>query len=196
MDEFNNVEEVILTTEETIQKPFNWKKEVLDWVVSIALALIIALLIRKYVVTLVKVDGPSMNPTLTHGDTLFTRRIFYKPEVGDIIIFRPPNSPKTPYVKRVIALEGQTVDIDRETGGVTVDGVLYDEPYILEPIRRHGDMEFPFTVPEDTVFVLGDNRNNSHDSRDSDVGAVPVKNIIGKAQIRLLPFSSFGSLYK
>lgn len=196
MDEFNNTQETTAVVEEDIQKPFNWKKEAFDWVVSIALALIIALLIRKFVFTLVKVDGPSMNPTLTHGDTLFTRRIMYTPEVGDIIIFRPPNSPKTPYVKRVIALEGQTVDIDSDTGAVIVDGEVYDEPYIQEPIRRMGDMQFPFTVPEDTVFVLGDNRNNSHDSRDSDVGAVPVENIIGKAQIRLLPISSFGSLYK
>jgi len=196
MDEFKDTQETLVVTEENAQKPFNWKKEALDWVVSIALALIIALVIRKYIFTLVKVDGPSMNPTLTHGDTLFTRRIMYTPEVGDIIIFRPPNSPKTPYVKRVIALEGQTVEIDPITGAVTVDGKTYDEPYIQEPIRRMGDMEYPFTVPEDTVFVLGDNRNNSHDSRDTDVGAVPVKNIIGKAQIRLLPVSTFGSLYK
>ena len=196
MDEFKDTQEILEVTQENTQKPFNWKKEALDWVVSIALALIIALVIRKYIFTLVKVDGPSMNPTLTHGDTLFTRRIMYTPEVGDIIIFRPPNSPKTPYVKRVIALEGQTVEIDPITGAVTVDGKTYDEPYIQEPIRRMGDMEYPFTVPEDTVFVLGDNRNNSHDSRDSDVGAVPVKNIIGKAQIRLLPVSTFGSLYK
>ena len=139
-----------------------------------------------------------MNPTLTHNDTLFTSRLMYTPKVGDIIIFRPPASPKTPYVKRVIATEGQTVDIDPLTGTVTVDGKAYDEPYIAEPIQpsRMGDMEYPFTVPEGTVFVLGDNRNNSHDSRDSDVGAVPVKNIIGKAQFRLLPLSTFGSLYK
>lgn len=195
MDEFNHTEETTAVAEEP-QKSFNWKKEALDWFVSIALALIIALLIRRYVFTLVKVDGLSMNPTLTHGDTLFARRIMYKPAVGDIIIFRPTNSPETPYVKRVIALEGQTVDIDQSTGGVTVDGVLYDEPYILEPIYRMGDTEFPFTVPEDSVFVLGDNRNNSHDSRDSDVGAVPIKSIIGKAEFRLLPVASFGSIYK
>jgi len=195
MDEFNRTEETTAVAEEP-QKSFNWKKEALDWFVSIALALIIALLIRRYVFTLVKVDGLSMNPTLTHGDTLFARRIMYKPEVGDIIIFRPANSPETPYVKRVIALEGQTVDIDQSTGGVTVDGVLYDEPYILEPIYRMGDMEFPFTVPKDSVFVLGDNRNNSHDSRDSDVGAVSIKSIIGKAEFRLLPIATFGSIYK
>ena len=197
MEEFNNTEQTTAVTAD-VKPPFNWKKEALDWVTSIAVALIIALLIRRFVFTLVRVDGPSMNPTLTHNDTLFTSRLMYTPKVGDIIIFRPPESPKTPYVKRVIATEGQTVDIDPLTGTVTVDGKAYDEPYIAEPIQpsRMGDMEYPFTVPEGTVFVLGDNRNNSHDSRDSDVGAVPVKNIIGKAQFRLLPLSTFGSLYK
>ena len=197
MEEFNNTEQTTAVPAD-VKPPFNWKKEALDWVTSIAVALIIALLIRRIVFTLVRVDGPSMNPTLTHNDTLFTSRLMYTPKVGDIIIFRPPASPKTPYVKRVIATEGQTVDIDPLTGTVTVDGKAYDEPYIAEPIQpsRMGDMEYPFTVPEGTVFVLGDNRNNSHDSRDSDVGAVPVKNIIGKAQFRLLPLSTFGSLYK
>ena len=193
MDELNNVEQ---STEKETNQPVNWKKETFDWIFSIAVALIIAMIIRHFVFTLVKVDGPSMNPTLTHGDTLFTTRLFYKPAVGDIIIFRPPNSPKTPYVKRIIALEGQTVDIDPLTGAVSVDSKVYDEPYIKEPIARMGDMQFPYTVPENCVFVLGDNRNNSHDSGDSDVGAVPVKNIIGKAQFRILPINSFGSIYK
>lgn len=193
MDELNNVEQ---STEVEAEKPVNWKKEAFDWVFSIAVALIIAMLIRHFVFTIVKVDGPSMNPTLTHGDRLFTRRLLYKPAVGDVIIFRPPNSPSTPYVKRIIALEGQTVDIDPLTGAVSVDGKVYDEPYIKEPITRMGDMEFPYTVPEGCVFVLGDNRNNSHDSRDTDVGAVPEENIIGKAQFRILPFSTFGSIYE
>lgn len=197
MDEFNSTQQGT-STEAQSPKPFNWKKEAFDWVASIAIALIIALLIRRFIFTLVKVDGPSMNPTLTHGDTLFTTRLMYTPKVGDIIIFRPPASPDTPYVKRVIALEGQTVSLDPLTGKVTVDGEVYDEPYTAEPIApsRIGDMTYPYTVPENCVFVLGDNRNNSHDSRDSDVGAVPVKNIIGKAQFRLLPLNAFGSLYK
>ncbi len=193
MEEQENVSTTAVTEQ---PKQLNWKKEAADWVLSIAVAIVLALLIRRFVFTIVRVDGPSMNPTLSHGDTLFTTRLMYKPKVGDIVIFRPPASPKTPYVKRIIALEGQTVDIDPLTGDVSVDGKVYDEPYIKEPIQRMGDMEFPYTVPKDTIFVLGDNRNNSHDSRDSDVGAVPVENIIGKAQIRLLPISTAGSLYK
>lgn len=193
MDELKNVEQQS-STQTGEKEPLNWKKETCDWIFSIAIAIIIALIIRHFVFTIVKVDGPSMNPTLTDGDTLFTTKLFYEPKVGDVIIFRPPNSPKTPYVKRIIALEGQIVDIDPVDGTVSVDSKTYDEPYIKEPISRIGDMQFPYTVPEGCVFVLGDNRNNSHDSRDSDVGAVPVENIIGKAQFRILPLNKLGSV--
>ena len=134
-----------------------------------------------------------------------TRIIAYsEPQQGDIIIFNPsiseedrsPNKDLA-YVKRVIATEGQTVTIN-EDGKVEVDGEVLSEDYISETIRGldPNATKFPFTVPEDTVFVLGDNRNRSHDSRSKDVGAVPIDNIIGKAQFRLLPFESFGTLYK
>ncbi len=199
--------ENITETQQTPAEPSgkNWRKEALDWIVSIALAVIIALVIRNFVFTLVEVEGESMYPTLEDGDRLFTRIVAYNtPKQGDIIIFNPsisesdrsPNK-KLAYVKRVIALEGQVVNIT-EDGKVTVDGVVLEEDYISEEIRGIGlnATQFPFTVPEDTVFVLGDNRNKSHDSRSRDVGAVPVDNIIGKAQIRLLPFDSFGTLYK
>lgn len=174
---------------------FNWKKEALDWVISIAVAIVIALVIKTYVFTLVRVDGPSMNPTLTNGDVLYANRFMYKPAVGDIIIFRPPNSPKTPYIKRVIAVGGQTVDVNGEEHTVTVDGVVLDEDYIAEPLESSGTMEYPCTVPEGYIFVMGDNRNNSRDSRDATVGLIPLGNVIGKAEFRLLPFSDFGSLY-
>lgn len=200
----NNEEFVQETPVEETQAPKkNIWKEILDWVVSIAVAIVIALVIRNYVFTLVRVDGASMDPTLAHGDTLFTRIIGYTPAQGDIVIFHPPISETdrkpnkdTAYVKRVIALEGQEVDITPE--GVTVDGELLEEDYILEEMNVivPNSIEYPFVVPEDTIFVLGDNRNNSHDSRSKDVGAVPLENIIGKAHIRLLPFSTFGSLYK
>ena len=174
---------------------YNLKKEILDWVVSIVVAVIIALVIRTYVFTLVKVDGLSMSPTLSHGDTLYTNRFFYTPKNGDIIIFRPPNSVNTPYVKRVIATAGQTVVVDAGNHTVTVDGKVLDEPYIKEPMMYQGNMRYPCTVPEGYVFVLGDNRNNSRDSRDASVGLIPLSNVIGKATLRLLPLADFGSLY-
>lgn len=185
-----NKEELIVSKKSSI------KKELLDWIVSIAVALAIALFIRQFIFTFVKVDGPSMLPTLEHNDMLYVNRFMYTPEVGDIIIFRPPNSPSTPYVKRVIAVEGQTVDIDAKTHTVYVDGVAIEEDYINAPLASAGTTKYPYTVEEDHVFVLGDNRNNSNDSRNASVGTIPKKNIIGKVLFRLLPVSDFGSVYK
>ncbi len=216
MEELNNNENIektniadentdISAAEEAFEQPYeeeaeassksNLKKEILDWVVSIVVALAVALFIRQFIFTLVRVDGPSMLPTLHHNDTLYVNRFMYTPEVGDVIIFRPPNSPSTPYVKRVIAVEGQEVVVDAREQSVYVDGVKLEEDYISEALVSAGTMEYPFTVPEDHVFVLGDNRNNSRDSRDASVGAVPRKNIIGKVIFRLLPVSDFGTIY-
>ena len=203
MDNNENINVVVEAAEETAK--INWKKEALDWFVSIAVAVILALIIRNFVFTIAKVDGESMHPTLTHGDRLFTRIIGYNnPKAGDIIIFNPsisenmrePNK-KVAYVKRVIAVAGQEVDITRD-GRVSIDGEILEENYISETIKVvvPNGTEFPFTVPEDTVFVMGDNRNRSHDSRSRDVGAVPLDNIIGKAQIRLWPLNKLGTLYK
>ncbi len=198
MDEFKNNDNIeeSLSADEVIASPkSSMKKELLDWVISIVVALAVALFIRQFIFTLVRVDGPSMLPTLHHNDTLYVNRFMYTPEEGDIIIFRPPNSPDTPYVKRVIATEGQEVIIDAREHKVYVDGVELVEDYISEDLVSAGTMKYPYVVPEDHVFVLGDNRNNSRDSRDASVGAVPRDNIIGKVVFRLLPVSDFGSVY-
>ena len=199
-----NINNIQPSTPEPSPEGLNWAKEIFEWVACIAVAIVIALLIKNFIFTLVKVDGESMHPTLAHGDKLFTRVIGYnQPEYGDIVIFNPPLSAynKQPnkdiaYVKRVIAVEGQIVDITPD-GNVSVDGKVIEEDYISEPINMRYLLttEFPFEVPEDTVFVLGDNRNNSHDSRSADVGAVPLDNIIGKAEFRLWPITKF-NLYK
>lgn len=191
--------------ETIVEKPNkkDWKKELLEWVWSIAIALVVAFLLRNYVFTLVKVSGPSMENTLQNGDKLFVYRFMYEPENGDIIVFTPERYENRPYIKRVIATEGQTISIDYATGVVTVDGEVLSEDYIKMPTLRGGDVEFPVTVPEGYFFAMGDNRGNSHDSRNSDVGSVDnsfglIKNesVMGKALFRLWPFSSFGSLYK
>ena len=193
-----------MQTQEPQPDTVNWGKEIFEWVACFAVAIIIALLIKNFVFTLVKVDGASMNPTLSDGDRLFTRVMFYnEPKQGDIVIFNPPISAtnKKPnediaYVKRVIATEGQVVDIN-ENGEVMVDGKVLKEDYISEKINlglrySTGVVDFPFKVPKNTVFVLGDNRNNSHDSRSADIGAVPIDNIIGKAEFRIWPLGQFG----
>ncbi len=193
--EITDAQETEIQEENITKKKFDWKKELMDWVISIIIAVVVALVIKTYIFTLVKVDGPSMNPTLSHGDTLYANRFMYSPEAGDIVIFRPTHSPKTPYIKRVIATEGQEVVIDAISGTVTVDGKVLEEDYIAEPLLSAGNMTYPCVVPEDHIFVLGDNRNNSRDSRDATVGFVPEDSIIGKAVFRILPLKEFGSLY-
>lgn len=175
---------------------FDLKKEILEWVQAIVIALVIAFVIRTFFFTMIKVDGQSMEPTLHHNDRLIVTKFMYKPKQGDIIILRPPMYQDTPYVKRIIALPGQEVDIDAEKNIVYVDGVPLDEPYIAEPTATKGNIDYPQIVPENTVFVLGDNRNRSRDSRFRDVGMIPYDAIIGKASIRLWPLKDFGSIYK
>lgn len=170
------------------------KREVLDWIISIVAALAIAFLVREYVFTIVRVDGPSMQPTLEDSDILFVNRFFYEPKNGDIIIFHPITNSEVAYVKRVIAVEGQEVNIDPREGTVYVDGVELKEDYIKAPLKSAGKQnKYPMVVPADHVFVLGDNRNNSTDSRD--LGPVSHESIMGKVIFRILPFDEFGSVY-
>ncbi|MGE4283360.1 MAG: signal peptidase I [Clostridia bacterium] len=187
-------EEIVQQT--TSSQVFDFKKEIKEWVQAIVIALVIAVIIRTFVFSLIRVDGQSMVPTLQHNDRLVVVKMMYKPKQGDVIILTPPMHKNTPYVKRIIALPGQTVDIDFKKHVVTVDGNPLVEPYINEPTAQRGDVEFPQTVPENTVFVLGDNRNNSRDSRYSDVAMVPYKEIVGKANFRIWPLSRIGSIYK
>lgn len=196
-NEFENNENNNINNEvENKDDKINVKKEIFEWIQSIAIALIIALVIRTYVFTLVKVDGKSMYPTLDDGDRLVVTRLAYTPKNGDIIIFTPTLHKDTPYVKRVIGVEGQTVDINFNTGAVSVDGKILKENYINEITQLRGNVKFPVIVEKDCVFVLGDNRNHSRDSRFSDVFMVNKKTIMGKAQIRIFPFDSVGNLYK
>jgi signal peptidase I len=130
---------------------------------------------------LIEVTGASMNPTLYDGEQVLTLDLFYKPQAGDVIAFRAENyDPGKILVKRVIATEGQEVSIDFEKGVVFVDGEPLDEPYTAEPIYTMLDYVGPQTVPTGCVFVLGDNRNASNDSRTSSIGMVDEGLILGK----------------
>ncbi len=173
---------------------FSFAKEIFEWVQAIVVAIVIAMAIRTFVFTLVNVDGQSMEPTLHNNDRLIVTRLAYTPEKGDIIIFRPDCDPERPYVKRIIAMPGETIDINKETGDVLVNGEIINEPYINERVRTFGNMSFPAVVPENHVFVMGDNRNHSKDSRFQDVGMVSFDSIIGKASFRFWPLDSWGSL--
>ncbi len=190
----NTAEEVVAkeVPEEKPQKK-GWKRELLEWIESLGVAIVVVLLLTNFVFRFVVVDGSSMEPTLHHKNQLFVFRLGYEPDNGDIIVFKPKGDPDKYYIKRIIATEGQTVDI-RE-GDVYVDGVKLEEEYISARIA--GEYQgYPKTVPEDCVFVLGDNRNASRDSRDEfGVGMVEEKSIVGKALFRLLPLSQIGGVY-
>ncbi len=191
-------------------------KELGSWVVCIVTAVVIALVLRTYVFTVVKVVGESMCPTLQNHQRLFTRIIGYEPERGDIIIFNPKSNPQEAYVKRVIATEGDRIWIDDATGDVHLkkagsdkweileEDYIADEPYNsnmpnIAQMVTDDSGEQGLLIKEDHIFVMGDNRNHSNDSRnDFDmraVGQVHVDSVIGKAVFRWWPLSDFGGLY-
>lgn len=167
-----------------------------DWLQCIVSALVVCILLFTFVARTCGVVGPSMENTLYEGERLIISNLFYTPRQGDIVIFRKDSFRDEPIVKRIIALEGQTVDIDFIAGAVYVDGELLEEDYIKEPTYRSLDFEGEIKVPEGCVFVLGDNRNHSNDSRDALIDCVDTRYIIGKAYWRISPVERFGSLYE
>lgn len=181
--------------DETQKKTANNLSEVYDWIQSILFALVFCVLLFVFVVRLVDVVGTSMVPTLQDSDKMVVSNLFYNPKQGDIIIFKKTEFKDEALVKRVIATEGQTIDIDFSKGIVYVDGVAMDEPYIADLTHNRIDFDGAQVVPSGCVFVMGDNRNNSSDSRDSRIGMVDKRLIIGKVLLRAFPFSSFGSVY-
>ncbi|MBE6611132.1 MAG: signal peptidase I [Ruminococcaceae bacterium] len=173
-------------------------REFYDWVEIFVLTIAAILLVFTFLVRIAYVDGPSMNNTLHDKETLAVSNFLYTPKQGDIVVFQSPDSDiPGGIVKRVIATEGQTVDIDFSTWTVTVDGVALDEPYVNYENglpMRHFDVTFPVTVPENCVFVMGDNRNHSTDSRDSSIGFLDTRFIFGRVLLRITPLSKFGGV--
>ena len=166
--------------------------ELKDWIGSIVIAVVLAMLIRTFIVELYVVDGPSMRPTLESEERLVVNKFIYRfhpPQKGEILVFQYPRDPSRDFIKRVIATPGDTVEIHE--GRVLVNDQLLTEDYILEKTRS----EYPkSTVPEGRVFVMGDNRNNSEDSRFADVGFVPYDLIKGKAILVFWPISAYKTL--
>lgn len=162
-----------------------------DWMDSLIYALVLILLIFAFLFRVVSVNGNSMNPTLNSGDWLTVSAIQKDIEVGDIVVITQPNSLNEPLIKRVIAKGGDTVSIDFIEGVVTVNGVVKYEPYIAEKTERMGDFVYPLTVPEGCLFVMGDNRNDSLDSRFKTIGFIDERYVLGVAQIRILPFGDW-----
>ena len=175
-----------LTPEQAESKRKKWF-QAYDMAGSILAALVIIFIIFTFFFRAVSVVGSSMVPTLSNGDWLLvSSKSEY--ERGDIIIITQPNDRNEPLVKRIVALGGETIDIDFDTHEVRVNGELLDEPYIFEPTELSYDVTFPYHVPEGCVFAMGDNRNDSLDSRSSRIGPIDERYILGKAFVRILPF--------
>lgn len=159
-----------------------------DWVNSIIVAVVAVVILLTFCFRLIDVDGRSMEPTLINTDKVIVTNLFYTPNNGDVVVISHGEKYDKPLIKRVIATEGQTLDIDFENYKIYVDGVLIDEPYIQgETIE--GNADIPDVVPEGKVFVLGDNRPVSLDSRSREVGLIDEESIIGKAQFVIIPHS-------
>ena len=165
-------------------------RDLYEWVQSLVGSVLVVVAIFTFVIRMMGVDGHSMLNTLQHGDRLLVvnSMLYHDYKYGDIVILRKNGVfDDDPIVKRVIAVEGQTVDIDFTEGIVYVDGEALEEDYIREPTYTAEGTEFPLTVPEGSIFVMGDNRNGSRDSRDYRLGTVDTRYVIGKAAFLIFP---------
>ena len=171
-------------------KEMNVKESVLLYLHDFVTWLVVILLIFLLLFRVVVVSGPSMESTLLHGDyLLLINNVFYKEPVhGDIVVVSKDSyHDGEPIIKRVIATEGQWVDIDFDAGIVYVNGNALEEPYTKTPTNIYEGVEFPLMVEEGCIFVMGDNRNESKDSRSPDIGQVDKREILGKAIFLFLP---------
>ena len=171
--------------------------ELYFWAQALVFALVVLVCINVFFFRLSGVDGHSMEPTFQNHDQILMQIIgFEEPRRGDIVVAMAPGWEDEPIVKRVIALAGDTVDIDTATGMVMLNGQKLDEDaYTAERVIALGTQDYPYTVPEGCVFVMGDNRNKSTDSRwVSEVGALPYERLVGRVIFRLWPLSAFGTV--
>ncbi|NMP36840.1 MAG: signal peptidase I [Clostridiales bacterium] len=165
-----------------------------EWMDSVIYAVIAIFVLFTFFFRAVSVSGKSMQPTLNDGDWLVVSDTAYDAQRGDVVVIAQPVALKEPLVKRVIALAGDMVDINYVTGTVSINGTEIKEPYIKEAIKTARDVAFPVEVPAGCVFVLGDNRNDSLDSRSRIVGFIDERYILGKAVGRFYPFGTW-SIY-
>ncbi len=195
---------------ENMEKKVSFTKELFEWLDIIITSIVAVVIIFTFFFRIVTIVGDSMTNTFYSGEKIIITNLFYEPEYGDVVVVsrNANNSAKDtavtaePIIKRVIAKDGQYVDIDFESGKVYVghdlgNMVELNEPYTRTPTNLKADVEFPVYVPEGYVFVLGDNRNDSKDSRFSEIGEdglINKKYILGKAVLRIFPFDRIGGI--
>ena len=173
--------------------PLQGLKSTYEWVQSLMAALIVCVLVFSFTVKVIDVVGTSMVPTLQNGDKMIVSSLFYEPKQGDVVVFKKDQyDPNKALVKRVIATEGQEINIDFDLGIVYVDGEEIHEDYIADLTYNKLNFIGPKTVPENCVFVMGDNRNMSTDSRKTEIGMVDKRLIIGRAYAVIFPASDIG----
>lgn len=164
-------------------------KEIRNWIILLVSALLLSFLIRTYVIQPYRVEMTSMVSTLQPNDLVLVEKIsyrFHEPQRGDIVVFTPPNNPSDKYIKRVIGLPNETISI--QNGVVFINGKPLKEPYINSPMQDMGEVK----IPSDSVFVMGDNRSVSLDSRS--FGPIKISSIIGKAICVYWPLNHFKDL--
>ena len=211
MDFENGFEATELDEGNITVNPKNPKyQELFDWIETVVVALVAVVIVFSLFFRLATIVGPSMQNTLYNGEKVIITNLFYKPQYGDIVVISrnldnsvdTVASSREPIIKRIIATEGQYVDIDFDSGNVYVGDDLnnmkmLNESYVTGPTYLKYDIEFPVYVKKGHVFVLGDNRNNSTDSRSSSIGEdglIDERYILGKAVYRIWPFKAMGGL--
>lgn len=167
-------------------------RSVYDWIEAAVFSLVCVVLVFTFLVRIVGVKGPSMENTLFENDRLLLTSLFYTPERGDIVVIN--RYVEDPLIKRVIAVAGDTLEIDPVAQQVILNGEVQDESAYTDFSTPPIDMIGEIYVPEGYVFVMGDHRTDSHDSRSADIGLVRVKDIVGKAVFRIWPFQDVGFL--
>ena len=200
LDEIEDLEEIELDIidldkENVEEKEFSWAREILSTAAYLLVVVALTFLFVQFVGQRTHVNGDSMNVTLEDGDNLIVDKLSYRfsdPKRFDIIVFPYQYQEKTYYIKRIIGMPGETVQVI--DGMVYIDGEMLDETYGMEIMQYAGVASEPITLGEEEYFVLGDNRNNSSDSRDPSVGNIQEDQIIGKAFLRIWPFNKIGIL--
>ena len=195
-------EEEVDTEGSEAEEKRSWVSVIIDYAEIFVFSVCFVILFFSFVLRLCTVVGPSMNNTLVEGEKLLVSNVLYEPERYDVIVFHQTGAINEPVVKRVIALGGETIDIDFTTWTVKItdkEGKTFtlDESYMYldpnSPILT-STLSYPYTVPEGTLFVMGDNRNHSSDSRGPAIGLVDERRVLGKVILRLTPISKFGSV--